>query len=346
MIPTIIIWLSAFVAFAVPAPSSRPEGSTPGFINSGRRSTDGGVRILKPAVHEDTDIFAHHHIEPFQAGEERTLFFDEDPHPTRETYRAHASYNFTGHTVVIDHSAYLSAYADSTGHLSIDFSTDAAYDVAAASWPSATGLIFIGHIPGCGNYAGHELCYFKVASLTFDEASLSCAVGGSETQVVDIITDWEIRWDLYTPGTTSHRLRTRQTDTTSCTPPPDTKYNLPTACIGPNFDQQLDDALGTVDWKQNGWYDQLDGINEEITADDDTEFLPSAPIRKRIFGKIGSWVKSAANTVTVGVNQVKQVVVDVAKQIPIKGVTQPVELSKDFSEFVPILTRTLATNHI
>ena len=318
------------------------------------------TNLLKPAVHWDMDMFSVDRIKPASTGEGSTLFFSEDKLPSQPSLSAFASYNFTGPSVAIDQSAYMSAAADGKGNMVVKFGNKASYNVAASTWSDESGMFLVGYISGCGNYEGHELCYFKVSSLTFDSDALACHATGVDTKLQDAITHWEFRWDFYQPGkapkpwdmpssgsspssngtnsgsptssagpafptfnTTLPNSSTNGTNTTAaCVAPVDTKYGLPTACLGHTFDQILDDSFGYEDWTENGWYDEMAGFGPQITMDDDIDIVAGSPaaINKR---GVGDLLNKAKDKIVMKKDEAVKFVKDKVKQIPITGITVP-----------------------
>ncbi len=372
------------------SPSSSLSSSNYGIDDSGHGSrsrsgsssvsgSDSGVlpdsfhnapvtNLLKPAVHWDMDMFSVDRIKPASPEEGSTLFFSEDKHPSQPSLSAFANYNFTGPSVAIDQSAYMSAAADGKGNMVVKFGNKASYNAAASTWSDESGMFLVGYISGCGNHEGHELCYFKVSSLTFDSDALACHATGVDTKLQDAITHWEFRWDFYQPGkapkpwdmptsssgsgsgsgsssngtnsgsptssagpafpilnTTLPNSNTNGTNSTAtCLAPVDTKYGLPTACLGYTFDQFLDDKFGYEDWTQNGWYEEMAGFGPQITMDDDIDVIPGTPaaIDKRGAGDL---LNKAKDKFIMKKDEAVKFVKDKVKQIPITGVTVPVD---------------------
>lgn len=328
------------------------------------------TNLLKPAVHWDMDMFSVDRIKPASPEHGSTLFFSEDKHPSQPSLSAFANYNFTGPSVAIDQSAYLSAAADGKGNMVVKFGNKASYNIAASTWSGDSGMFLVGYIPNCGNHEGHELCYFRVSSLTFDSDALACHAIGADTKLQDAITHWEFRWDFYQPGkalkpwdtpisgsgsgsgsssgdtsnstnsgsstssaapafptlnNTSPNTSTNGTNTTAtCFAPVDTKYGLPTACLGYAFDQILDDSFGYEDWMENGWYAEMAGFGPQITIDDDIDIVPGSPaaIDKR---GVGDLLDKAKNKIVMKKDEAVKFVKDKVKQIPIAGVTTPID---------------------
>ena len=304
-------------------------------------------------------------VKPASPDQGSTLFFSEDKHPSQPKLSAFANYNFTGPSVAIDQSAYLSAAADGKGNMVVKFSTKTAYNAAASTWSGTSGMFLVGYIPNCGNYEGHELCYFKVTSLTFDSTALACHATGIDTKLQEAITHWEFRWDFYQPGKASKPWDAPSSDsgfgsgsgpgsgsngtnsgtafptlnttlsnsntttngtnaTTTCVAPIDTKYGLPTACLGYTFDQILDDNFGEEDWNENGWYDEMVGFGPQITMDDDIDVVPGSPAAIDKRGAL-DFLKKAADKAAMKKDEAVKWAKDKARQIPIKGVTQPID---------------------
>lgn len=185
------------------------------------------------------------------------------------------AFNYT--TVVLDHSDHVSdvAFHSGSGHLTIQFGSPEAYDAAVKTW-NETNLLLITNTPGCGNYDGGERCYFAVTTVDFDQPSLSVRVSGDSQIFADIVNIVTFEWGLWRPsaaGTLSTASSTPEsTPSASCTPPVDDEYGLPTACLGDDFDLQLDDALGYGDMSEFEFADYLNLTVPGIDQDGDENF--------------------------------------------------------------------------
>ena len=108
--------------------------------------------------HWEMDVFSLDRVKPSSSDQGSTLFFSEDKHPSKPALSSFATYNFTGPSVAIDQSAYMSAVADGNGNMVVKFGSKAAYNAAASIWLDQSGMFLVGYIQGCGNYDDHELC--------------------------------------------------------------------------------------------------------------------------------------------------------------------------------------------
>jgi hypothetical protein len=79
-------------------------------------------------------IFNVDRIKPSSPQQRSTLFFSENKHPFKPSMSAFATYNFTGPSVVVHQSAYMSAAADGKGNVVIVFANRPSYNAAVSSW--------------------------------------------------------------------------------------------------------------------------------------------------------------------------------------------------------------------
>jgi hypothetical protein len=122
-------------------------------------------------------------------------------------------------------------------------------------------------------------------------------------------------------------------NSSACIPPFDSKYGLPTACLGNKFDLELDSDLGVV--VNNG--SSFDDFLAQLApgAEEDGDLVPTDTVlrRRSIARKRGFWgwvsrkiIQPAAQFVAKKVEQAVQVV----KQVVV-AVAQALTISKDFS---------------
>lgn len=358
--------------------------------------------FLKPAIHWDIDTYSLGLVAPQAIGKGAPLFFADSEDYTKPFMGAFANFNFNGPTINIDHSAYMTATCDGAGTISVKFGSKAAYNQAVSSWLEESGMIIVGLIQGCGNYANNELCYFKVSGLSFDESTMTCSVQGTDSNVHDTITDYEFTWNQFSPvgtksgsggsssgtskgwgptttftsstrtsygsGPTTTSISGSSTDNstlqdlttsnqTTCVAPKDTKYGLPTACLGYGFDNDLDKAYGFEDWDSTGIRNSLQYMANQLTNDDNlgdtgSEDLASTNLagkhrKRQLLNNIGNGIKSGfktmvnsgqtvAKAVKAPVQTLKQVtgsavngIKTVANNIPL--ITKPVDYTSSQS---------------
>ncbi|KAH8647077.1 hypothetical protein BGZ60DRAFT_230570 [Tricladium varicosporioides] len=137
-----------------------------------------------------------------------------------------------------------------------------------------------------------------------------------------------------TSGTTTPSQNTTSgTNSSACVPPIDSKYGLPTACLGNKFDLELDTDLGII--ANNG--SSFDDFLAQLApgAEEDGDLVPTDSVlrRRSLARKRGFWswvsnkvIKPAAQFVAKKVEQAVQV----AKQV-VTAVAQALTISKDFS---------------
>jgi hypothetical protein len=192
-----------------------------------------------------------------------------------------ATYNFTAPSVAVDHCDYLTVTYDGNGNMVVKFGSKASFDVAVSSWKES-GLYLVGHIKNCGKYDEGELCYFLVTALRWDSSSLTCYVTGVDTSLANAITNWMFEWGIFKPtvatNVTASNSASNSTSSTvtACVPPKDTKYGLPTACLGSDFDKDLDNEFGYEDWDTNGWASSMADFSSTLSMDESLTFYTTS----------------------------------------------------------------------
>jgi hypothetical protein len=137
-----------------------------------------------------------------------------------------------------------------------------------------------------------------------------------------------------TPGaTTPGNNTTSNTNSSACVPPHDNKYGLPTACLGNNFDLELDTDLGIIANNGSSFDEFLAQLAPGAEEDGDLVPIDTGLRRRSLARKRGFWgwvsnnvIKPAAQFVAKKVEQAAQVV----KQV-VTAVAQALTISKDFS---------------
>jgi hypothetical protein len=84
----------------------------------------------------------------------------------------------------------------------------------------------------------------------------------------------------------------------------DNKYNLPTACLGPYFDGDIDNEIGYQNGNQSSWASKVPNSVHAIDSDDLIE-NGNAPNEKRLVKKAVTFVKK--KIVAPAVQKAKQV---------------------------------------
>jgi hypothetical protein len=179
--------------------------------------------------------------------------------------------------VVLNHCDYIASVTASSCALTVKFNNVDAFTAASNSRKGGIDLFLIVHTPGCGRYDQGEHCNFLVLDVHVDASSLTITVKGVDTSLVDAITDYLIDWGQFTNqpypsfiGGGDNTGNSTIGNSTGCVPPKDTKYGLPTACLGDDFDMTLDDQLGYTAESATDWYG-LSPVLGEVSSDDDWE---------------------------------------------------------------------------
>lgn len=236
-----------------------------------------------------------------------------------------ATPNWKFPSVVLDHSAAISSVQYSTsGNLVIVFANKAAFDHGATNWNAKDGLIFITYTPGCGDFDKNERCYYEANGVNFNDKSLSATANGTPRSIHDATNNIALQWGDYNnqavnyaggapapSGTSSSSasstasnspstsLSTAPTSTPACTAPVDSKYNLPTACLGYHFDDDLDLGLGYFNLSHFD-FEQL--ISDIVLNYDEESDLDTSVLDKRIFDALAEKAKQAGRNIAKSVN--------------------------------------------
>lgn len=220
-------------------------------------------------------------------------------------YSAVAKAEFNAPSVVIDHCGYAKTVY-SNGQLIISFSYPAAYNAAKNQWGDLEKLYIMTYTPGCGNYAKGEHCFFSATKFSYDENTKTITCSGASKPVTELVDGYQVDFGhgnqggYYGAGNSTgngtHPIgngaignsnSTGGNDTYSanltsvCNAPVDNKYHLPTACLGPYFDGDIDSVIGYENGNQTSWASKIPGSIHAIDSDDLIE-TGNAPLEKRI----------------------------------------------------------------
>lgn len=257
---------------------------------------------LLPSTHWSHDKYDLDHIRP--SGSKDQYYMPGDASWSDAHQFGWVSADYNDDIVMLDHSdLYTWTYASSTGKLSVSFEDEDAFELAKKTWHKSMIVAF--YDGTCGTAMN---CYVICNELSFDAASQSCTMSTSPAKFEDIYSYFTFEWGHFKPGhggspTTPNKPGwTATTATTSstptstniignfsvgfnpddvnCTAPPDTVNGLPTACLGPYFDEDLDDSYGynNLDNAPFGafaeqlpglWYTGIGEFDQEDFADDD-----------------------------------------------------------------------------
>lgn len=185
-------------------------------------------------------------------------------------------------------------------------------------------MIFITYTPGCGDFDKNERCYYEVNGVNFNGNSLSATANGTPRSIHDATNNISLQWGDYnnqsvnyaggapSPSGTSSgsgsstdsnspstTLSTAPTSTPTCAAPVDSKYGLPTACLGYHFDDDLDSGLGYFNLSHFDFENLISDISLNYDQESD---LDTSVLEKRIFKSLTEGAKNAAKNIAQGVN--------------------------------------------
>ncbi|OTB07245.1 hypothetical protein M426DRAFT_20295 [Hypoxylon sp. CI-4A] len=287
----------------------------------------GPVATLLPAIPYDHDGDDIAHLTPKDPGSGSAIHYAQDSTPGSAGIYAVAVPRWNYPSIVLDHSSLVvDVIVTSAGDLLISFSDQSALDHASSNWKHEN-IVFITYTEGCGDYALGQRCYFDANQVIFDSESLSATAAGQAKAMEDLVSDVNLAWGAYgsqpvaygtasvsattvspttveTSSPSSTYYSVSPSATTTCVPPADTKYGLPTACLGPYFDENLDDGLGYLE-AGNFSYGSL---VESILIDDEAE------VTKRwvVFDKISQGASKLKETAKTAIKKTEEKVKGVA----------------------------------
>lgn len=256
-----------------------------------------------------------------------------------------------------------------------DHSDLAALEHALANW-NHESITFITYTEKCGDYELGQRCYFSATEVVFDAGSLSATAAGQAKAMEELVSDVNLAWGNYgnqrvaygtatasattvaayptgsdSPSSTYYSVS--PTETTTCVPPVDTKYGLPTACTGPYFDEDLDDGLGYLEADDFSYGSDVEGIQFDDEETDDASELAKrlavfdsissgasklADKTKTAIKATGERVKGAAQTVKKNVAKVATTVYNAGKTVVEVGgniiAGKPNKFEKDFDKLI------------
>jgi hypothetical protein len=207
-------------------------------------------------------------------------------------------------SVILDHSSLVGVAAPDEATLIVEFSSRAAFSYSQNEWTNSPNMIFVTYTEGCGDYHNGERCYFVAGSIEFDLSTLLVSIQGGAVPLQDVTHDVNVVWGSFDddgsdasgtftssgdtdPGPApGYDVDTYPSSTSTVEPafspapslqsgggdscaPPDTIYGLPTACLGPRFDQALDRNLGSSDTSSFSFDSFVDAITLDSEENDD-----------------------------------------------------------------------------
>ncbi|OJD33823.1 apple protein [Diplodia corticola] len=254
-----------------------------------RRSESSPRTILLPDIHWDHDTHSLEHVTPIPPGSPVPLFYTaSDKHPDGSLYVSSFTPTFNHTTVVLDHTDRIStvAYDTDSGDLKIDFNCPQAYSAAVDSWlDTENPLLLITYTPDCGNHESGERCFFEATNVDTGGDDLSLTVSGHPQDYPNVVEGVSIEWGSMVPPSP-------QSDT-DCGAAVDPVNGLPTACLGPDFDHDLDEKMGYSDLTEFEWADDATreapdlelhsaGLSTNNTAADADDLSSTTPDARRL----------------------------------------------------------------
>ncbi|KAG6245405.1 hypothetical protein E4U23_005435 [Claviceps purpurea] len=245
--------------------------TTPTFINTAP------VATLLPDVHWSYDTGHVKNVVPVHPEKGSEMYYGVSD-PSKSGHFAFLKYHFTVPSVNIDHTDHVTVRYHAHDGITASFSTQEAFQHALDTWSAKDGLVLIAHVPGCEAHGQGERCYFSVSNLQFNHKDLSVVAQGSSKHPDEITTSGETEWGWWDAGEANNATSGSETgpvahspgafsafasppkpgssadhakDTSDkpfgqleCVAEPDPQTGLPTACLGPSFDDILDEKLG------------------------------------------------------------------------------------------------------
>ncbi|KAI1389653.1 uncharacterized protein F4822DRAFT_442864 [Hypoxylon trugodes] len=271
----------------------------------------GPVATLLPAIPHDHDGSDITHLTPKDSGSGSAMHYAQESTPGSAGIYAVAVPRWTAPSVVLDHSSLVvSVSVTASGDLLITFSDKYALEHASSTWTHET-IVFVTYTENCGDYELGQRCYFSANIVIFDIETLTATATGQAKAIEELVTDVNLAWGSYgkqpvaygtasastaspsatgsgsdSPSSTYYSVS--PSATTTCVPPVDTKYGLPTACLGPYFDDTLDEDLGYLEAGNFSYGALVEGI----LFDDEDEYQNQ---KRTILGSLSSGASKLAN---------------------------------------------------
>ncbi|RDW58794.1 hypothetical protein BP6252_13270 [Coleophoma cylindrospora] len=251
----------------------------------------GPMATLLPVIPTTHDINNIENLTPQGSGNGVSIHYaQESPSDNSQGLYAIVTPSWNSPSVVLDHSAAITnVEVSDQGHLIITFQDRISFDHSSNAW-TIENLIFITYTPNCGAYEEGERCYYQASQIVFDPNSLTITVIGQSYNIKSLTININISWGSYgnqpvhydagsaspsaassaspssTEGSSAEFPLLTPAATATCVAPSDTKFGLPTACLGPAFDDDLDTELGYFDINTFSYGGFADGINLETDS--------------------------------------------------------------------------------
>lgn len=238
--------------------------------------------------------------------------------------------------VVLDHSQYIKSVQCEGKNLDIEFTDKNAYTFAKKAWAEAHDVVLVTNTNGCGTSSEQHTFWLIDDFVTGSCGTCITAVVDKEIATEDAFGEVDMVWGTYEPdksassrtrrsiapvagssplGTSSSgdssRLRRWQSQKRQaagapaagdCGPPSSpTIDGLPAAtCNSSTFDQDLDDAIGYLDFDGENYSASLEdfmpGLNN-YSIDDNGGFTPVSRLRRRFISAAAEYVAEKARQV-------------------------------------------------
>ncbi|TPX08649.1 uncharacterized protein E0L32_009838 [Thyridium curvatum] len=277
-------------------------------------TTAGPLATLLPVIHDDHDLNDIVHLTPQCAGAGAPIHYAVESQPDQAGIFAVATPKWKCPSVVLDHSILIASVELRDGVLIIHFADKASFDHCLSEW-TAGEMVLVTYTEGCGDYHLGQRCYYHTFKIVFDAGSLSCFAFGQARPIEEITVEVNVWWGTLggisygspggsgggseTSGGGTATTSAAPSSTSSCVAPIDTKYGLPTACLGPYFDDDLDSGLGYFNTSDFGYSSVLS--REDV---DNIWITDSVQRRWAVWSSVVSSVRKFANKTKEGIKQI------------------------------------------
>ncbi|EEY19384.1 conserved hypothetical protein [Verticillium alfalfae VaMs.102] len=190
----------AYEAPSLPEPSIAEDHGDSGFKGSKTATLehDAPMATLTPAIHWNYDTRPATNVIPI-APEKASEMFYGITDPSKAGHFAFLTYYFKSPSVNLDHCDHVTNVKYDSDELTIGFGSEEAYEHAVSTWADDEDVILIVYVPGCGDYAKGDRCYFQVKALSYKKGDLVIVAGGKPCHPDDVISKGETEWGWWTP---------------------------------------------------------------------------------------------------------------------------------------------------
>ncbi|CAI6336214.1 unnamed protein product [Periconia digitata] len=237
--------------------------------------------VLSPIVPPNINQNSLEHVAP--TIDEPTSLYFQGSGGDEIGYSAVTKANFNAPSVMIDHCGYADAvYSD--GQLIVKFTSPEGYTAAKNQWGVLNELYILTHTPGCGNYADGEYCFFSATKFSYDDRTTTITCYGAPKLMNEVVDTYQVDFghgdpgeyfglgkstdDWIDPNGDTGNNQDTANFPPACHAPVDDKFNLPTACLGPYFDGDIDDIIGYEDGTQSSWASKVQNSIHTVDSDD------------------------------------------------------------------------------